>query len=311
LAFRTMRTPLCRRTVSAATGCIAAVLISIDIATLAITTSIRVLAPVLGLNLAMTVAAVVALWHTHGPARIPRTKQTMVPPSANCDHRADLQNEPPANCDHRAALQNEPSPKPWWQCVATCLSKPPPPLHATQVGADVSPATPDHHLLPPSLTTALHSELLDASPLGLRFALLRIRTTGEPCTEVSLTPTLAFCDAALRRGQPFFFLLDCSQTGRFVAPPLSCLRMVYDWANRNATVWDALGQAIGIVMTNEVMRPLLSLATRLMKPPQPIAYAHSETRALAFLAEQGSGMNGGAAMTAAEAPAGSRSRESH
>lgn len=270
-----MRTPLCLRTVSACIACVTAVTVAFDVLMLAISTSLRILAPVVGLNVLMAVAAAAALWHTRGRPQLAQAERLPAESAV-------------VQTDARIHRHSPPPETPWWQCLAVCLPMPPPVDEPPAVGraaADLQ-LHPAHHLLPRLHTAALDAELRDGASLGLRCALLRIRTTGEPVTEVSLEATLAFCDAALGRGAPFVFLLDCSETGRFVPPSLTCLRMILRWADANAKAWDTLGMAIGIVMTSDVCRPLLQLATRIMKPPQPISYARDEARALAFLVEQ-------------------------
>jgi len=60
---------------------------------------------------------------------------------------------------------------------------------------------------------------------------------------------------------------------------------IHLWANANAAKWDTYGQGVAVWMTSEVMRPILQLATRILKPPQPIIYANEEHEAMAFLAQ--------------------------
>jgi len=176
--------------------------------------------------------------------------------------------------------------------------------HPVSVGELAGAMPTAAHLLPASHTAAIVSELLTPEALRplateapphaealalacpLAFPLLRIRTTGAEAADADVTPTLAFIDAALGRGAPFVVLFDLRATTSLRPPPFALLRKVFAWANAAAKPWDAQVKAIGVLMSNAAVRPLLQLVTRVMNPPQPMTYCAEEAEALAFLAQQ-------------------------
>jgi len=279
-----------------------------------------VLWPLAASNVLLAAGTVALLWRMSG---LGRRRET--PPSLALPPTPAVQPAAPAPDGAPRALVPAPptivaeeldaTDSPKWLCclpLPFCFPRapavpPPPPLQLPQQRkplpyTDTTAASPAH-LLPPSHTSAIVCELLDATsiavpcvlprdaasstsappPSALSFPLLRIHTTGGDCNEPDITPSLAFCDATLRRGEPVVVLFDLRATGKLRPPPWSLVRKVFDWAHSVAREWDTHVQGIGILMGGAV-RPLLQLVTRVMRPPQPIIYAGTDEEALAFLA---------------------------
>ena len=327
--FPPMRTPECRRTVSAIVAGITALTMTINIAVLLINLSIELCLAVFGANLLAALGIAGGLW------RLQHLQQhnAVDAPAATPNVRSVV---PPIPVEsHGLAAVVAPRSTSSWLCCLPRQSVPPPaaprPSAALPSLKEILPrsctaavvcelvrctrttntpfqdaGTPCHLLVLSSQWRApplsSYIEQLDAKPLGIRFPLLRMRTTGEPCLMDSLMPTLAFWGAALRRAEPLVVLFDCTATGKLVAPTWACLRYVgksvigrrprhslsrvanhfsrvhvldpranrqiHLWANANAAKWDTYGQGVAVWMTSEVMRPILQLATRILKPPQ-------------------------------------------
>jgi len=296
-----MRTPLCRRTVSTCVAVVAAVMLIFDVVLCLVTTSLNILLPVFGANVTLGLLAVAALWHAtkHAPKDPSSPKLPRLPPARRVVPVATPAKRAVPPAPHVTHVEVHALPR-WLCCVRSFL--PPPPAaaakkathHAVTEGTTCSPGScpvsasldpHQHRLLPGVRTAAVISELI-ATPAGLCFPVLRISTTGRECTKDDLTQTLAFSNSVLARRAPFFVIFDLRDTAALIVPPLSLIRKAYAWAKEHAVEWDTQVQAIGVLMANDVVRPLLQLATKLMHPPQPITYARDEGAALAFLAEQ-------------------------
>jgi len=297
--------PVCRRTAATIVAAIFAVTIIVDLIAIVLSAGLKFFLPMFTFNVVLALAASLVLWQAQKNVALARRSESR---EAVCSTAAVVESP---SAPLRTAMAAPHGPR-WLLC---CLPKqhdsttdvPPmgsaveqaPREHDCCRDAPSAPLPP-HHCLPPAQTTAIVSELLRPEALSCRdvaaaaaaslpalaFPLLRIRTTGKDCNEEDLTPTLAFCDATLRRGEPFLVLFDLRDTGTLRPPPFSLVRKVFSWANSVAVQWDTHVQGIGILMTSSVMRPLLEMATKIMKPPQPMVYAASDSEALAFLAQQ-------------------------
>ena len=155
---------------------------------------------------------------------------------------------------------------------------------------DAKPKTPpaaseEIALLPASETRLCTVELVQW-PAELAFDLLRITAhPSESGQDEDLPLTLAFCSAALERGQPLLVLFDL-RDGR--TPPFwSCqglINTVVEWASAHARQWDGQVQGLAIIVPGQIVRAFLNMITGpgLLNPPQPVRYCETVEEALAF-----------------------------
>lgn len=184
----------------------------------------------------------------------------------------------------------------WWAAASPEASSAPTLLRQYN-GAPTRFVHPERYsLLPPAYTPALRTEFLQPAklPTRLHFPLLRIKTTGAIATAVDITSSLALMTEVLDAGEPLLALFDMRDTGccpranepRIVPPPLGLVWQLLKWAGAHAGAWDAHAQAIAIVIgSNGAAKPLLQLAIKFTKPPQPMLICENEKEALAFLAK--------------------------
>jgi hypothetical protein len=272
-AARAMLTAMCRRHAATVVAVVTILTIIVDVTVVCVTKTIQVLWPLAASNVLLAAGTVALLWRMSG---LGRRRET--PPSLALPPTPAVQPAAPAPDGAPRALVPAPptivaeeldaTDSPKWLCclpLPFCFPRapavpPPPPLQLPQQRkplpyTDTTAASPAH-LLPPSHTSAIVCELLDATsiavpcvlprdaasstkappPSALSFPLLRIHTTGADCNEPDITPSLAFCDATLRRGEPVVVLFDLRATGKLRPPPWSLVRKVRAPPHRRARI---------------------------------------------------------------------------
>ena len=123
------------------------------------------------------------------------------------------------------------------------------------------------------------------SPHPLAFPVIRVAAHGGTFHDDDVIPRmLEASQRILDGGQPMLCLYDFRE-GRL--PPLhltpKLLGYTTAWADRNARAWDDQVQGIVVVLYNPLVRHFLAGLTRVLQPPQPIAYCADMEEALDFL----------------------------